>query len=132
MPRSSKRKFALLYISDNRMVELHHTVDTLEKVARHMLMRAMKDDESGNYSINRMASRIEYMESWVDHLKENGDDTYNVDNVADHIADFLAYCNDPHIIRLSNRKEVNSEEKKQVYYHIAHLLEQPFNAESYV
>jgi len=118
-------KFALLYIDSGRMIKIgtDETRDSNEKSVAKMFLRMALKEENLPFT---WGSIQKYLEDYAFCMNEDSFDNksnHTPESVTSYIADNLVYCNAPHIIRLSNRTEVDHAFKDQVVCEIEKMLD---------
>lgn len=130
---NNKRVFGVQFPDKDLMVRLHWSINTLDELAVYLLMRAMKDDESGNYNHKRMSSRIEFLESYVSSQKELDPEYQGTsETVIEEVALSIGLGTPLKVFWLDRGVELSNGEYKDVCGHLVELFNQSFNPESYV
>lgn len=115
------KDYGFLYPSDG--IKWQNTVyeQTPKNLAALILKRAMKIEGK---KFNK-ENRIVFLKEWAEHYEEISDDGQKFDyrHIADSVADHYIFCNSLHIIKRSNRTEIDNQLRNEIYIELVRLLE---------
>jgi hypothetical protein len=116
------KKFGLLFINNDKFVKFNTDVEknTDEESCANMILKLALREDGFEWNVS---SVVNYLQAWADHINESeGGTDYEISHITDYVSDHLVYANSLHIIRLSDKIEVSSDFKQEVYNIIERIL----------
>jgi hypothetical protein len=120
-----KVKFGLFYAGSGKLVEFYtdNSKHSDEKSVANMLLKSVLKEENKAFNWGNIQK---YLFEYAEYMNESGFDErfdHTPEEITSYVADNIVYCNAPHIIRMSTKKEVSNDFRQNVAVEIELMLD---------